>query len=513
MLGVDIGTTSTKAVLYRETGEIISQANHGYDLHTPDIFTAEQDPFEIFMAVKLCIKQAVRESLIDIKDLSFISFSSAMHSVIAIDDEGFPLTPCITWADNRSQEWAKRIEDEFNGHEIYRRTGTPLHPMSPITKIAWLQHDRPDISKRVSKYIGIKEYVFYRLFGEYMVDHSIASATGLFNLESLDWDEEALTVAGITRDMLSELKPTTAAVSGCDPSVAKEIGIAEDTTFIIGASDGVLSNIGVNAVKEGEVAVTIGTSGAIRTVIKKPRTDEKGRIFCYALTENHWVIGGPVNNGGMVLRWIRDEFAASEVETAKRLNIDAYAVLTQIASQVAPGADGLLFHPFLAGERAPLWNADVRGSFFGLTLNHKKQHMVRAALEGVIYNLYSVYLALVEVMDSPVTSIKATGGFSKSELWRQMMADIFDENVVVPKSHESSCLGACMLGLYGLEKIDSFDVLEELVGHTHVHEPNPDHTRLYQELIPIFIRMSRVLEHEYKEIAEYQSLYTGQLGE
>lgn len=510
MMGVDIGTTSTKAVLYRETGEILASANHGYDLHTPDNFTAEQDPFEIFMAVKLSIKQAMRDSAVEPEDVSFISFSSAMHSVIAVDSDGFPVTPCITWADNRSAEWSRRIEEELSGHEIYLRTGTPLHPMSPITKIAWLQHDRLDIADRVHKYIGIKEYVFYRLFGTYQVDHSIASATGLFNLESLDWDVEAMAAAGITREMLSDLKPTTEIITGCDSQIAREIGIHPDTKFVIGASDGVLSNIGVNAFKEGEVAVTIGTSGAIRTVINEPRTDEKGRIFCYALTEDKWVIGGPVNNGGMVLRWIRDEFAASEVETAKRLNIDAYQVLTQIASQVPPGADGLLFHPFLAGERAPLWNADVRGSFFGLTLNHKKEHMVRAALEGVIYNLYSVYLALVEVMDSPVKSIKATGGFSKSELWRQMMADIFDESVMVPKSHESSCLGACMLGLYAEGKIESFDVVESLVGHTHTHEPNPEHTKYYQELIPIFIRVSRGLENEYKEIAKYQTRHTGE---
>jgi gluconokinase len=512
MIGIDIGTTSTKAVLYRETGEIITQANHGYDLYTPDIFTAEQDPLEIFMAVKLSIKHVMEKSRINAERLSLISFSSAMHSVIAVDDEGTPLTPCITWADNRSADWTKKIEAEFNGHEIYRRTGTPLHPMAPLSKIAWLQNDHPEIARHVSKYIGIKEYVFYRLFGEYVVDYSIASATGLFNIKALDWDEEALKTAGIDRSQLSELRATTDIMTGCDEAVAKEIGILEHTPFIIGASDGVLSNIGVDAIKEGEVAVTIGTSGAIRTVIPEPRTDEKGRIFCYALTKNHWVIGGPVNSGGMVLRWIRDELAASEVETAKRLNIDAYEVLTQIAEQVPAGSNGLLFHPFLAGERAPLWNAEVRGSFFGLTLNHKKEHMVRAALEGVIFNLYTVYLALVEVMDTPVTSIKATGGFSKSSLWRQMMADIFEEDVIVPKSYESSCLGACLLGLYAMGEIDSFEVVEDMVGLTHAHEPKTEDVHRYQELIPIFIRISRVLESEYKEIAEYQSKYTGKNG-
>lgn len=207
----------------------------------------------------------------------------------------------------------------------------------------------------------------------------------------------------------------------------------DPNAFCHRTSDGVLSNLGVNAIKKGEIAVTIGTSGAIRTIIDKPQTDEKGRIFCYALTDKHWVIGGPVNNGGIVLRWIRDEFASSEIETATRLGIDPYDVLTKIAQRVRPGSDGLLFHPYLAGERAPLWNPDVRGSFFGLTMSHKKEHMIRAALEGVIYNLYTVFLALTECMDGPVTRIQATGGFARSEVWRQMMSDIFESEVVVGK--------------------------------------------------------------------------------
>ncbi len=504
MLGVDIGTTSTKAVLYRETGEIMAQSNQGYDLHTPDVRTAEQNPEEIYQAVCHVIKQTMKESAIDQEKLSFISFSSAMHSLIAMNEDNEAITPCITWADNRSSNWTNKIKNEWNGHDVYLRTGTPIHPMSPLSKITWLEQEHPEIAEQTKKYIGIKEYVFYQFFGEYVMDYSLGSATGMMNLEELSWDEGALELTGISEDKLPRLVPTTESFTTCQSDIAKDLGIAPDTKFIIGASDGVLSNIGVNAIKEGDVAITIGTSGAIRTVIPKPRTDQKGRIFCYALTEDHWVIGGPVNNGGMVLRWIRDEFAASEVETAKRLNMDAYEVLTAIAKQVEPGSNGLLFHPFLAGERAPLWNANVRGSFIGLTLNHKKEHMVRAALEGVIFNLYTVFLALVEVMDVPVNSIKATGGFSKSELWRQMMADIFDQNVIVPKSYESSCLGACLLGLYAEEKIESFDVVEELIGFTHQHEPEPDHVEAYRELMPIFINISRSLEQEYEQISAYQ---------
>lgn len=505
MIGVDIGTTSTKAVLYRETGEILAIENNGYELYTPDSETAEQNPEEIFAAVLLSVGNVMKKSAIEPKNLSFISFSSAMHSVIAMDENNQPLTNCITWADNRSAKWVKKINEEWNGHEIYRRTGTPIHPMSPLCKITWLEQDCPEISRKTKKYIGIKEYVFYKLFNQYMVDHSIASCMGMMDLQSLEWDQEALKVAGISAEKLSRLVSTKQIITGCDQKYAEKMNILPETKFVIGASDGVLSNIGVNALKKGEVAVTIGTSGAIRTVIPKPQTDPKERIFCYALTEDHWVIGGPVNNGGMIFRWIRDELAASEVETAKRLGMDTYDVLTQIASRVQPGANGLLFHPFLSGERAPLWNANVRGSFMGLTLSHKKEHMIRAALEGVIFNLYSVFLALVEVMDEPVTSLKATGGFAKSALWRQMLADIFDREVVIPESYESSCLGACLLGLYALGEIDSFDVVEEFVGTSHKHTPIPEHTKEYEQLMPIFISISRAMLGEYEKIAQYQT--------
>ncbi|WP_285769099.1 gluconokinase [Peribacillus sp. SI8-4] len=502
MLGVDIGTTSTKAVLFTKKGDVIGQANMGYPLYTPDMTTAEQDPEEIFQAVLKAVSTLTKQHAD--KQPSFLSFSSAMHSVIVMDEHDQPLTPCITWADNRSEAWTHIIKEKLGGHEVYQRTGTPIHPMSPLSKITWIVNDCKEIAAKAKKYIGIKEYIFKRLFDQYVVDISLASSMGMMNLKSLDWDEKALGIAGITRSQLSELVPTTRIFNNCDPDIARQLGIDPQTPFVIGASDGVLSNLGVNAIRKGEIAVTIGTSGAIRTIIDEPKTDEKGRIFCYALTEKHWVIGGPVNNGGMVLRWIRDEFASSEVETAKRLGIDAYEVLTKIAERVRPGADGLLFHPYLAGERAPLWNPDVRGSFFGLTLSHKKEHMIRAALEGVIYNLYTVFLALTECMEGPVTRIQATGGFARSAVWRQMMSDIFESEVVVPESYESSCLGACILGLYAAGEIDSFEVVSEMIGNTHKHTPNGASVKEYRQILPIFINLSRVLENEYTQIANYQ---------
>jgi gluconokinase len=502
-LGVDIGTTSTKAVLFKKDGTVVSMHHVGYSLNSPSPTVAEQNPDEIVAAVVETMKVAIQKGRITSGDLALVSFSSAMHSVIAVDESGKPLTQCITWADTRATEWAEKIKTEMNGLEIYRRTGTPIHPMSPLAKIAWLRTEHPDVFARASKFIGIKEYIFHKFFDQYVVDHSIASAMGMFNLKNLTWDEEALRVAGISNEQLSEPVPTTFYLKGIKEEYAVEMGISTETPFVVGASDGVLSNLGVNAIDPGVVAVTIGTSGAIRTVTDKPATDQRGRIFCYALTEKHWVIGGPVNNGGMAFRWVRDELASAEVETAKRLGIDPYEVLTKVASCVSPGADGLIFHPYLAGERAPLWNANARGSFFGLGLHHKREHMIRAVLEGVILNLYTVFLALQEMIGVP-TKIQATGGFARSELWRQMMADIFNQKVIVPESFESSCLGAVVLGMYALEEIEDFSIMSKLVGSTFEHEPIEENIEIYQDLVNIYIRVSRSLEKEYEKMSDFQ---------
>ncbi|AZN43738.1 gluconokinase [Paenibacillus albus] len=506
MIGVDIGTTSTKSVLFEENGTVVAKADEGYPLFTPTASIAEQDPDQIFRAVIHTLKSVIMQSGANADQIMFVSFSSAMHSVIAVDAEGKPLTRCITWGDNRSAAWSERLKHEFGGHHIYLRTGTPIHPMSPLPKLMWLRHDMESLFNRTSKFISIKEYVFARLFGEYVIDYSIASATGMFNLTKLDWDEEALALAGITRDRLSQPVPTTHAMQGMNLVFAEELGLDGSTPFIVGASDGVLSNLGVNAIEPGVVAATIGTSGAIRTVVDKPVTDPKGRTFCYALTDKLWVIGGAVNNGGMLLRWARDEFAAAEVETAKRLGIDAYDLLMQIVSQVRPGADGLLFHPYLTGERAPLWNSNARGSFFGLTMHHRKEHLIRSVLEGVIFNLYTVLLAMEENIGRP-TKIQATGGFARSPLWRQMMADIFDQEVVVPESFESSCLGAVVLGLYATDRVDSLNVVSKMVGATHVHHPIKANAEVYHQLLPIYIRLARQLETEYEAIAKFQQQY------
>ncbi len=504
LIGVDLGTTSTKAVLFDTKGKVIASANHGYPLYrdTPDM--AEEDLDEIMRAFTEAV-QEVAAKAVDGQILG-VSFSSAMHSLIAFDENWQPLTRVITWADNRAVKYTEKLRSTGVGQEIYSKTGTPIHPMAPLSKLLWLKNEQPAIYKEAAHYLGIKEYIFHKLFGVNRMDISIASGTGMLNIFDLDWDAQALEVTGVRKEQMPEPVSPYTIERGLDEARANALGLDPETAFVYGAGDGPLSNLGVNAIQPGVAAVTIGTSGAIRVVTDRPKIDPKGRTFTYALDKDHWVIGGPVNNGGDVLRWARDNMFDAEKSTADLLGMDSYDLMTEIAGRVPAGADGLLFHPYLGGERAPIWDANARGSFFGLTHIHTRAHMVRSVMEGIIFNIYMVALALEEVAGS-LKSIQATGGFARSPLWRQMMADIFEQTVTVPKAFESGALAATVMAQKALGLVDNLEVIGDMIGESNDYAPQPENYEVYRALTPIFIRLSRQLQPEYANIADFQRKY------
>ena len=504
IIGIDIGTTSTKAVLFTTAGKTVVEHSIKYPLISPTPDVQEQNPEEIFEAVIYSVGAVMEQGNLQPDDLLGLAFSAAMHSLIAVDADNQRLTNSITWADRRSAAWVDKIRQGYDAQALYRRTGTPIHPMSPFVKLVWLRHEQPELFEQSHKFISIKEYILHRWFDRYVVDYSIANATGLFNMQARDWDGEALEIAGISADRLSELVPTTHILRGINPGDAERMHISPDTPVIIGASDGVLSNLGVGAIKPGVVAVTVGTSGAVRAVLDHPQTDPQERLFCYALTPEHWVIGGAVNNGGIVLRWVRDNLADAEVDTADLLQRDPYDILTAIADTISPGSEGLIFHPYLTGERSPLWDADARGSFFGLGLHHTKAHLIRAVLEGIVYNLQVVLSALEDVIGTAQT-IQAAGGFARSAVWRQMLADVFDRTVVIPAAYESSCLGAAVLGLYALKQIANLEQVTDMIGDTHHHQPVAEHAAIYDRIKPLYQQLLAHFQQDYGAIAQLQA--------
>lgn len=502
-IGVDIGTTSTKAIVFSASGAIKGMGNQGYNILVPKPAWAEQDPEVIFNAVIAAVRDAVDSADVEKQDIAAVGFSAAMHSIIAIDAKNYPLTNSIIWADNRSVAQTQQLKQDGIGHQLYLRTGTPIHPMSPLPKLMWMQESDSEAFRKAVKFVSIKEYVFYQLFEQYVVDYSIASATGLFNLKELNWDQEAIAVAGIHPEQLSEPVSTTHILRGMKVRHAEAMGLAPDTPVVIGASDGVLANLGVGAIASGEIAITIGTSGAVRTVAQEPITDPRMRTFCYALTENRWVIGGPTNNGGIVLRWMRDQFSAPEVAEAKRLGVDPYDLMIEAAVKVAAGSEGLLCLPFLSGERAPYWNANARGIFFGVGLHHKRAHFIRAVLEGILFAVYSVNVVLQELAGE-VQEIRASGGFARSKAWRQMMADLFGDEVLMPEVYEASGFGAAVLAMYAVGAIADLADVQKLIRISYRHQPDLKLSNIYQELFSIYERIYQHTAAEFDSIADYQ---------
>ncbi|MFD2247175.1 gluconokinase [Pontibacter ruber] len=502
IVGVDIGTTSTKAVAFGITGHVLFQEAKEYPLLSPGPGTAELDPEQVLEAVLETLGAVIRLLHQAAYKLEGVSFSSAMHGLMAVDAHGNKLTNLITWADTRSREYVAKLKSTDAGHHLYLHTGTPLHPMSPLFKLCWLRDHQPEIFRKAGKFIGIKEYVLFRLFGKYKTDYSVASATGLFNLFNLDWHPEALKIAGITKEQLPEPVPPTYSFRNLNASYATLLQLPPEVPFIIGASDGCLANLSAHAVRAGEAVVTIGTSGAIRVMANKPVTDLQERLFSYVLNEHHYVIGGSVNNGGVALRWFRDNFYTSETAAARQQDIDTYALLCDKAATIPAGADGLLCLPYLLGERAPIWDAAARACFIGAHYTHTREHFLRALMEGVIFTIYHVGRAL-EQTNGPVACLYANGGFSRSEVWVQMLADVFNKEVHLTESPEGSAFGAALLGMHALGILEKLEDAGSMIRVKKTYKPDPELHQLYMQSYTLFESLYPKLKDTFGQIANF----------
>ncbi len=494
-IGIDIGTTSTKAVAFSENGDVIARETIGYSILHPQANFSEQHPDEILEAV-LNSMAKLTQSLRGHNPV-LVSFSAAMHSLLAVDADAQPLTNCIIWADNRAAEIGDDLRLSSQGLAFYHDTGVPIHAMSPFCKIIWYKENMPAVFKAAHKFIGIKEYIFKKLFGKYLVDTAIASATGLLNIHTLQWDEGILQYTGVQKRQLSEvvnathkeyLLPGSAYFS--DPRMQYIV----QSAFIIGGSDGGLANLGSGAVTEHSMAISIGTSSAVRMVTADVYTDNYMRTFCYHMANQRYIIGGASNNGAVVLQWLKDNLLQTS---------DTHEQLFEQAATIAPGCNGLLFVPYILGERAPVWNAHAKGVFFGLDITHTKAHMIRAAIEGVIYSVYSIGKVLME--KRTVTEIHATGGFTQSPFWLQMLCDMFNCTVMVSGAVETSAFGAVKLGMQALGSSNQW-----LPKTTETYEPDGLQHQIY---LRQFEKMERIYETLKKEMGSSEThAYASNLG-
>jgi gluconokinase len=472
-LGIDIGTTSVKTVAFSKEGKLIAEESVSYPISHPHPEWSEQNPDEIFQAFQFTVEKILQKLSPHLPVLC--SFSAAMHSLIAVDSSGQAISPSIIWADNRAVGFADKIHAENRDWPLYQHTGLPVHAMSPFCKLLWLRENQKELFAVAFKFVGIKEYVYYRLFAKWCIDVSMASATGFMNRNTLQWDPWILEQAGVTANRFSEIVETDRIFyTSFFPAL-------HQVPFIIGGSDGAMANLGATD-EPGTLVVTVGTSSAARLIVQEPHIDPEMRSFCYYLRQGSWLLGGASNNGGIVLQWLKENYFHS--------NENMSDFLSQ-AALVKPGAEGLIFLPYLLGERAPIWNARARGILFGLQIRHGRAHMVRASLEAVIYCLLGLSQPLLE--HENIRRIMATGGFARNELWLQILADMFNLPVSISDSIENSAWGAARCGMQalGIQVPEQNTVTKTFLPDANVHQVYAggfrQFQRIYQSLKQEFI--------------------------
>ncbi|SDN86870.1 gluconokinase [Alkalicoccus daliensis] len=475
-IGLDIGTTSAKAVLFTHTGECVDEAEEGYDLIHSFRGCSEQDPYEIEKAALKAL------SRLDTKKYHVVSagFSAAMHTLICIDEEGEALSNSISWADTRSTLETEELLNSGQAGAIYQRTGTPVHTMSPLTKLFWLKKNEPKLYEESAAFVSVKEFLLRRWFGAEVVDYSIASATGMFNIHTKTWDAELLEMLEIGEGRLSKAVAPTYILPELGPDIRVKAGLPEGVVFAAGGSDGALANIGIGALQPGETALTIGTSGAVRQITSRPALGDNQQTFCYAFDEGMWVVGGPTNNGGIALQWLQKAMKEKDLET-----------LLQEAADVPVDVHNPIFLPYLQGERAPIWDPGAKGSFVQLSIEHEQKHFTRAVLEGVIFSVCEVFEHLETIVEDGEKALYASGGFSRSPLWLQITADIFGSELSLPVSYQSSAWGAAWCSMMAAGITSSY---EDITSSIPMKEKIVFDTEAYQTYREIFSRYKKIYE-------------------
>jgi len=502
VITIELGTNAVRIFAFDLKGNIIAFMKGSCPTFHIEPDYSEQDPEQMFITMLYVLKNLLNEKIHPKKyKIACICFSASMHSVLAVDKDGVPLGNAITWADNRGKKEAHELKSSALGKAIYDATGTPIHPMSPLIKITWLKnHDKERFAKTY-KFLSIKSYIIQQLTGEYVIDYSLASATGLLNIHTLKWEADALNYAGISIDKLPELVSVFRAPGKFRKEYQTSLGLLSDTKLMVGSSDGCLATLGAGVWGEGKATITIEDSGAVRVVGKKVLRDEKQRFFNYLLTENDYVSGGPTNNGGVVFEWFAKQFGDFKNPFELEYCMED---LVHEASKVPVGSEGLLFLPYLLGERAPIWNANARGSYFGLNIKHEKEHFIRATIEGILYEIYSIGKTLEE--HQTINSLSLNGSFATIPFCAQIIADIFNKPVNIAKNSNSIGLGAYLLSATEMKIYRNLDEAAQTVVLRNTYEPGKQNHDIYIKYFEIFERLSAKLFDEFEDIARLQQI-------
>jgi xylulokinase len=470
VLGIDIGTGGTRALILDQTGRIVASATEEHEpFASPQIGWAEQRPEDWWRAAGLAIRKALGLAKLRGEQISCVGFSGQMHGAVMLDDAGEVVRPALIWCDVRTEKQCRELTERIGSDRLIQLTCNPALPNFTVTKFLWVRENEPQNWSRVRSVMLPKDYVRFKLTGEKAIDVADASGTLMLDVARRRWSSEVLQAAEIDESLLPSLHESPDICAKVSTVGAQATGLSTGTPVVAGAGDQAAGAVGMGIVAPGAVSATIGTSGVVFAATDHPALDPRGRLhtFCHAVP-GRWHVMGVTQAAGLSLRWFRDRFVCKAAENG----VDPYEQLTAEAAGAPPGSDGLLWAPYLMGERTPHLDAEARGMLAGLTASHTRGHVVRAILEGVAFSLKDTFTIFRE-MNVPVSSIRLGGGGARSSLWRQIQADVYDHEVEIVEAEEGAAYGAAILAGVGAKIWPSVDAACESVVRV-VERVRPD---------------------------------------
>lgn len=487
LLGIDIGTGGTKTVLFTDTGKIVNSATVEYPLYQPQNGWAEQMPKDWWNAVVATIRQVLSNGEIDSSDIKGIGLSGQMHGLVMLDDDEQVLRPSIIWCDQRTARECEEITARVGAERLVEITGNPALTGFTASKILWVRNNEPEIYKKCRHILLPKDYIRFKLTGDFATEVSDASGMQLLNLKNRSWSEEILDKLEIPSSWLGRVYESPEITGYITNKIAKATGLAKGTPVVGGAGDNAAAAVGTGVVTDGKAFTTIGTSGVVYAHTNRMMADQKGRVhtFCCAVP-GAWHIMGVTQAAGLSLKWFRDNFCKEEIDLAKQKNINPYIIMTEEAESIPLGAENLYYLPYLMGERTPHLDPDCRGAFIGLSAIHTRSHLIRAVMEGVGYSLKDCQEILTD-MGAAVDDMTVTGGGGRSRLWRQMLADLYECPVKTIISQEGPALGAAILAAVGAGIYPSVKVAcDTIIKIDETQKPIKENSSRYLEKHKVF---------------------------
>jgi len=458
MLGIDVGTTGTRAIVVRPDGHVIGAATGDHQpMRMPRPGWAEQDPEDWWGATVVAVRAALAAAGVTGADIAAVGLSGQMHGVVLLDQTRAVLRPSLIWCDQRSQAQCDWITDQVGAERLIQLVSNPALTGFSAPKILWVRDNEPGMFERAAHFLLPKDYIRLRLTGEFATDVSDASGTLLFDVTNRRWSQEMLGALELDSRLLPRAYESPEITGQIARETALVTGLKTGTPVVGGGGDQASSAVGNGIVLPGLTSATLGTSGVIFAFTEAPTLDPQGRIhtFCHAVP-GKWHVMGVTQGAGLSLRWFREHFGMSEAWLAKQTGVDPYDLLIAQAAKVPPGSEGLLWLPYLMGERTPHLDARARGMWFGLTAAHTRGHLIRSILEGVAFSLRDS-LEIFKELGIPVEQIRASGGGSRSFFWRQIQTDIYGKELVTLRTSEGSALGAALLAGVGAKIYSSVE--------------------------------------------------------